>query len=194
MLRRSNRTLIVDAANSSSSLENLSTPSWSSSSKLQYCYCTSGSSVSTGKVKWTFRVLLCILFAYYLASIVAKSATCVPLRKLWIPGLDGHCFNNTILLLTDCGVSIVSDFAILVIPIPLIWDLHIPIRRKMELTTVFGLGVLYVRTPFDLMGQVAKLEQSARASRVLCGLTIPALGSTSMTPHTITFESGFGCE
>lgn len=94
----------------------------------------------------------------------------------------------------DCGVSIVSDFAILAIPIPLIWDLHIPIRRKMELTTVFGLGVLYVRTPIDLMGQVTKLGPSAHASRVLCGLTIPALGFTSMTPHTITFESGFGRE
>lgn len=96
------------------------------------------------KTKWTIRGLLVVLFAYYFASIVAKSTTCIPLRKLWIPDIDGHCFENDILLLTDCAVSIISDLTILILPMPLIWDLRMPIRRKMELTAVFSLGILYV--------------------------------------------------
>ena len=55
------------------------------------------------------RGLLSVLLAYYLASIVAKSATCIPLRKLWSTDVHGHCFNNAIVLITDCVVSIVSN-------------------------------------------------------------------------------------
>ena len=89
-------------------------------------------------------------------------------------------------------MSIVSDFTILIVPIPLIWDLQVPLRRKVELTTVFGLGVLYVRSPSNLMDWLAELDRSARASQVLCELTIPASGFTSMTLHTIMFEFGSG--
>ena len=102
------------------------------------------------RIRWTIRGLLLILLAYYLASIGAKAATCVPLRKLWTPQVEGHCFNNTILLLTDCGVSVLSDFTILILPMPLIWDLQMPTKRKLELTAVFGLGVLYEDIQQDL--------------------------------------------
>ena len=57
---------------------------------------------------------------------------------------------------------------------------------------MFGLGVLYVKSPSNLMDWLAELDQSARASQVLCELTMPALGFTSMTLHTITFEFGSG--
>ena len=94
------------------------------------------------KTRWMIRSLIIILFAYYLASIGAKAAICIPLPKLWDPELDGHCINNTLFFLTDCAVSIVSDFIILILPIPLVWALQMPTRRKIEITTVFAMGLL----------------------------------------------------
>ena len=94
------------------------------------------------KLNLTIRIMIPVLLAYYSATIIAKSTICVPLRKLWTPEIDGQCFDDTILLLMDCGVSVISDFTILIMPIPLIWDLHINIKRKMELTTIFGFGIL----------------------------------------------------
>lgn len=95
--------------------------------------------------------LIIVLFAYYLASIGAKAAICIPLQKLWNPELDGHCINNTVFLLTDCAVSIISDFTILILPIPLVWALQMPTKRKTEITTVFAMGLLCVEFDFHCL-------------------------------------------
>lgn len=87
--------------------------------------------------------LLVVLAAYYIATIGVKSAICIPLRRLWDPEIDGHCINNTVTLLTDCAVSIISDFAILILPIRHVWALQLPVRSKVQLTIVFATGTLY---------------------------------------------------
>ena len=96
------------------------------------------------KVRRLIQALLIILFLYYVSSIGAKAAICMPLEKLWNPMLKGRCINNTVFLLTDCAVSIVSDLTILILPMPLIWGLNIPTKRKAEIMTVFSFGLLYV--------------------------------------------------
>ena len=96
------------------------------------------------KTRWMIRSLIIILFAYYLASIGAKAAICIPLPKLWDPELHDHCINNNVFFLTDCAVSIVSDFIILILPMPLVWALQMPTRRKVEISTVFAMGFLCV--------------------------------------------------
>ena len=94
------------------------------------------------EVKRFIQGLLLLLLLYYIASIGAKAAICIPLQKLWNPTLDGHCINNTVFFLTDCAVSIVSDVTILLLPMPLIWNLNMPFRRKVEIMTVFSFGIL----------------------------------------------------
>ena len=68
------------------------------------------------------------------ANIGGKAAICIPLPKLWDPELDGHCIHDNVFVLTDCALTICSDFIILNLPMPLIWALQMPTRRKIEIS------------------------------------------------------------
>lgn len=47
--------------------------------------------------------------------------------------------------------NVITDFALLFLPVPMVWNLHVGTRKKFGLATVFATGVVYVspaiRTP-----------------------------------------------
>lgn len=42
------------------------------------------------------------------------------------------------------AMSLIEDVAILILPQPVIWQLHLDCRKKLGLAIVFSLGMLYV--------------------------------------------------
>lgn len=47
--------------------------------------------------------------------------------------------------LAGAGINVLTDLIILALPMPIIWKtLTIPLRSKISLSFVFGLGSLYV--------------------------------------------------
>lgn len=72
---------------------------------------------------------------------------CVPLQKLWNPTLDGTCVNQE----KACGATgiahIVLDLIILILPLPIIWNMKIDTTRKFLVSLVFTIGILCVFQP-----------------------------------------------
>jgi len=58
--------------------------------------------------------------------------------------VTGHCINIESFFLGQAIPNIVTDGILLALPLPLIWDLHLPKGQKMALSGVFLLGSLYV--------------------------------------------------
>ncbi|TVY64161.1 Satratoxin biosynthesis SC1 cluster protein [Lachnellula suecica] len=69
---------------------------------------------------------------------------CVPVQKLWYPDIPGHCINQVGTWIANATSTIVSDLAILVLPIPQVWKLKLRRSEKIALTGVFGLGFFIV--------------------------------------------------
>ena len=67
---------------------------------------------------------------------------CRPREKTWNPFLPGHCFNNNASFLATGIFNVVSDFAILILPMPALWGLHAPVRKKIMMVAVFATGFL----------------------------------------------------
>lgn len=44
------------------------------------------------------------------------------------------------IFLTDTALAIITDAMILAIPIPLIWKLRMPLRRKLKIAAMLGAG------------------------------------------------------
>ena len=65
---------------------------------------------------------------------------CVPVRKLWNPTVPGRCINYEALIIASGVLNVVTDFAILGLPMPLLWRLEAPTRRKRLLSIVFSFG------------------------------------------------------
>lgn len=67
---------------------------------------------------------------------------CVPVEKLWYPHLPGRCINQVGTWIANAISTIVSDIAILVLPIPQVWKLQLRQSEKIGVTVAFCLGFL----------------------------------------------------
>jgi hypothetical protein len=100
-------------------------------------------------VHQTFRQLAWALMAFVLvggsALLLTSSLSCLPVAFNWdktIPG--GYCINQPPVWYTMAGFTIVTDIAVLVLPMPVLKSLHLPKRQKYSLMATFGLAGLYV--------------------------------------------------
>ncbi|KAG4444258.1 hypothetical protein IFR05_000233 [Cadophora sp. M221] len=71
---------------------------------------------------------------------------CIPFEKFWRPWIVGRCINFKKLILGVAIPNILSDVAILALPLPQIWGLQISCRQKAFISGVFLLGSLVVAT------------------------------------------------
>lgn len=67
---------------------------------------------------------------------------CVPVEKLWYPALPGHCINQVATWIANAASTIISDFVILLMPLPRIWTLQLRLTEKIAVTLAFCLGFL----------------------------------------------------
>ena len=82
---------------------------------------------------------------YYITNTVSLIAQCVPREKIWNPFLaGGHCIDVAVIYKATGIFNILSDFAILILPMPAIWKLHVQSAKKVGLAAVFATGFLYV--------------------------------------------------
>ncbi|KAG8360559.1 hypothetical protein FVEN_g2188 [Fusarium venenatum] len=66
---------------------------------------------------------------------------CIPLEAFWDPRIKGRCFKDQTLMWYINGIMhIVVDFAIIVMPLPIVWKLKLPLSQKLWLSGIFGLG------------------------------------------------------
>lgn len=79
-----------------------------------------------------------------LSNVISFAFQCTPSARFWDPGLPGHCVNQPVLILVASMFPMLTDFAIYVMPMPVIWGLQMTVRRKLQLTLVFALGGLYI--------------------------------------------------
>ncbi|KAI4161206.1 MAG: hypothetical protein LQ342_005102 [Letrouitia transgressa] len=86
-------------------------------------------------------VLVGLLIANWVALTVATCLMCIPLNYLWdrtIPG--GHCINIDAFYCWSGLFNVVTDIAMLVLPLPVIWKLNTSRNIKVGLTILFATG------------------------------------------------------
>ena len=88
-------------------------------------------------VIWTTVSLLLSIFACkpikasWVLSVQLDPATKCPIKAYDVNNIHGYC-------------NIITDFALLLMPAPSVWKLHVNGKRKFGVFIVFGTGVLYV--------------------------------------------------
>lgn len=80
---------------------------------------------------WTGRVLLSLLM-------------CRPIQKQWDFSLPGHCGNFTAQEISISTINMVLDFSIVLLPMPFLWNLQLPRKKKLAVNVTFSLGIWLV--------------------------------------------------
>ncbi|KXX78406.1 hypothetical protein MMYC01_205889 [Madurella mycetomatis] len=79
---------------------------------------------------------------FFIVCIAVTLAQCQPLHKMWdIMGtVDGKCINTTAFFYFTSGFNIVTDVIILALPIRTLIGINRPLKEKIALVCVFGVG------------------------------------------------------
>ncbi|KAJ5306827.1 hypothetical protein N7508_005842 [Penicillium antarcticum] len=95
---------------------------------------------TTPKFQKASFALNTLIAAWGTGIFLACAGQCRPLRAYWDKSIEGTCFNANEFIIVNQAFNILMDFAILVLPIPMIWNLHRAWQDKLALNGVFALG------------------------------------------------------
>ena len=85
---------------------------------------------------------MAIVIAFGFAVIVASIVQCNPLNKAFEPQLSGYCIQVGDVWYATASFAIITDLAIIALPINQIPSLSLPRPQKIGLVLVFGIGFL----------------------------------------------------
>lgn len=99
------------------------------------------------RIFWWVNMVYIVLWA--IGSTISYMFSCVPIQYYWerfdhISTLHGTCRNTTTADGLPLILDLVSDVAIMALPIATIATLQMPLARKVALMTVFSVGLMYV--------------------------------------------------
>ena len=55
---------------------------------------------------------------------------------------NAHCISASGFVLTNTIPDIATDIAILLLPLPVIWNLQLRVKKKIAMTAIFSIGIL----------------------------------------------------
>ena len=96
----------------------------------------------TKAFRTTALALMAIVASWWISITFAVVFICSPVKSQWNPDVPGHCGNQYLLNVIDPIPWILTDFAILFAPMPMVWKLHMPTRQKVALGGLFLIGGL----------------------------------------------------
>ena len=92
----------------------------------------------------TFTALHAVLWAnlaFYIIATFIEIFQCKPMRKIYLPLLPGSCINQRNSQIASGAINVISDVAILILPIASVWKLRVYRKGKIGLFLIFGFGL-----------------------------------------------------
>ena len=85
-----------------------------------------------------YAIWFVILFnlLYCIALVLLVLLQCVGKK------IKSKCVNEYFVLITASLINVLSDIAMLIIPLIAVWDLHASLKRKLRLLAVFAVGLM----------------------------------------------------
>ncbi|KAF2867684.1 hypothetical protein BDV95DRAFT_646623 [Massariosphaeria phaeospora] len=86
------------------------------------------------------------ILAYSITSAMVNLLQCVPIAANWNPKLaaTAKCVDFGSELIALSTINAVTDFVLLVLPMPILWRLHVNLEKKIKLMVMFALGAATV--------------------------------------------------
>ena len=60
------------------------------------------------------------------------------------------CGSRLVAFVAVGTTNLLIDFAVIILPMPMLWSLQLPVAKKLGLTALFGIGLVYVLPSLSL--------------------------------------------
>ncbi|KAL1970435.1 hypothetical protein VTN77DRAFT_4079 [Rasamsonia byssochlamydoides] len=87
-----------------------------------------------------------IVISWVIAIVFVSVFQCTPVEKTWNPAVPGHCINLKGSFIGNAIPNIMTDIAILSLPVRVVWRLHADLTYRLSVIVVFLLGSFVVFT------------------------------------------------
>jgi hypothetical protein len=88
--------------------------------------------------------------AWNLSNIFASFLICRPLARNWDLTIPGTCGSLSRFYFSMGIINIITDVALLVLPMPYMYQLRMSVRKKVLATTMLSVGIMWVLPFFRL--------------------------------------------
>ncbi|KAM5347751.1 hypothetical protein ACJ41O_007575 [Fusarium nematophilum] len=85
-------------------------------------------------------IIASIVIAWWIAIVAVCIWQCDPIKKAWLPWIEGTCINLKASFIGNAIPNILTDVAILAMPVGQVWKLQITVAQKASLLFIFLLG------------------------------------------------------
>lgn len=86
---------------------------------------------------WVFAF---VILANNIAEIFLSIFQCTPVHKAWDLNIEGSCVNILLAACIPGSINVISDVVTFLLPVPLIWNLHMEQNRKIQVVGIFLLS------------------------------------------------------
>ena len=92
---------------------------------------------------YTIYFIAFIITGYSIALSLALIFACSPVQKSWDVSItSGSCINKPAVYLATAVTNTFSDLVLLLIPIRVVWGLHMRLVQKLGVVAIFCIGCL----------------------------------------------------
>lgn len=77
-----------------------------------------------------------------IAACFGAAFQCVPVARIWNRDIAGKCVDQDTVIRLNAICNVVTDIAILIFPIPVVWRMRLETSKKIAVTSIFLLGGL----------------------------------------------------
>lgn len=134
--------------------------------------------------------MMAIVATYSSWAIVSGFVNCVPVAKFWNKDLPGSCLDFEAIWFFNASMNIVTDIALLLLPMPLLSKLQLPRTQKIALMGVFAMGILVVVTSIL---RLSSLREVAKSPDTSCTSPSCLLQSTDPNANPLNRQQRRSC-
>ena len=98
----------------------------------------------TPKFRIACAAVMILVILYTIWTEFGSIFACYPVRAFWTKEQPARCINQFAMWFTNAALNILTDFLIIVLPMPVIKRLNLARRQKQALIAIFAIGGVYV--------------------------------------------------
>ena len=96
----------------------------------------------TAKFKLATNIVAVIVVLWWIAVLLAQIFQCRPIQGIWDSTIKASCVKKSTYYIGVAVPNIVTDVALLCLPVQMVWHLHTNLVHKIALTFTFLTGGL----------------------------------------------------
>jgi hypothetical protein len=95
-------------------------------------------------LRWVLPGCMTIICLWAISVLLETLLLCRPVSYNWDATVEGTCGDRNTVYVVAGATNMVTDFAVILVPIPYIWQLQMPTSQRVGLIATFSLGLLLV--------------------------------------------------